>query len=429
MQTIINFREKIAGLVRKVQFYLKYFRGLFLFFWKKTLPHLKKFHINAFPSSRLKDFNAVDVALKFSSEFVLFSLAGLAAVWNIYFFHGNQSYTDQSHAAKIIAQSPEINRKLYAKMSVIQTVVLGQNSIVPQAQAEDFVELTPSTIYNQEDPGAGLVYSNDTIVQPNPDSVTQLLAKQIKVYETKEGDTLKKIAADNGISQNTIMWANKLTSTAIKPGWFLVILPTDGILVKATDNDTLPDIAHKYNPEKFNSSSQTRENSANTLLDKIIAYNGLVGAEDIQGGDVLIVPGGVVPAPPAPKPTPTGRSDGKIKPQGVVKPEDVDYGTGHIFPWGYCTWYVASKVHVSWGGNAKAWLTNARAAGATTINHAIPGAIVVTTDSKRFGHVALIESVNESGFTVSEMNYEKFGKVNTRFIPHGSKTIRGFIVP
>jgi len=415
-------------LLNKIYFYLKYLRGLFLFFWKKTFPHLKKFHINAFPSSRLKDFNGIDIALKFSPEFMLLTLAVLVALWNVYFFH-TQNYSDQSHAARIIAKNPDINRKLYAKMSVIQTVVLSQTSIVPKAQAEDFMELTPSAIYAEEDPGAGLVYSNDTIVQQNPDSVGELLAKQVKVYQTQEGDTLKKIAASNGISQSTIMWANKLTSTAIKPGWFLIILPTDGILVKATDNDTLPDIAHKYNPEKYNPSAQIRENSANQLLEHIIAYNGLEGAEDITGGNIIIVPGGVIPAPPAPKPTPRSRNDGKVKPQGVIKPENIDYGTGHIFPWGYCTWYVASKVHVSWGGNAKAWLNNAKAAGATIISSAMPGAIVVTTDSPRFGHVALIESVSEKGFTVSEMNYEKFGKVNTRFIPHGSKTIRGFIMP
>lgn len=89
---------------------------------------------------------------------------------------------------------------------------------------------------------------------------------------------------------------------------------------------------------------------------------------------------------------------------------------------------MASKIHVSWGGNAKAWLANAQAQGKTITKKAVPGSIVVTTDS-RFGHVALVESVNESGFTVSEMNYEKFGKVNYRFIPHNSKTVRGFIIP
>jgi surface antigen len=107
----------------------------------------------------------------------------------------------------------------------------------------------------------------------------------------------------------------------------------------------------------------------------------------------------------------------------------VNNGTGHLFPWGYCTWYVASKVHVPWGGNAKNWLANAQAYGAIISKQAAVGSIVVTTDNSRYGHVALVESVTDEGFTISEMNYKKFGAVNTRFIPHGSKIVRGFILP
>ena len=426
MQTLRSWRHRLTAIYSQLVYLIKYLSALSKFLWRKTFPYLKKFHINAFPNSRLKDFNAVDITLKFSSEFVLLTLAVLVALWNFYFLGSGKTYSDKSHVARLIAAHPELNQKLYAKMSVINTVVLSQNLVVLAAQAEEAVSLSP-TVYTQEDPSSALIFNNDTIVQPNPDSVQQLLAKQIRVYQTKDGDTLKSIALENDISVNTIVWPNKLTSSTIKPGWFLVILPTDGILVKASDNDTLPDIAHKYNPEKYNANAQTREDSADKLLEKIISYNGLDGAEDITGGDILIVPGGVVPIPPAPKPQ--SRNDSKINGKGIVTPEDADYGTGHRFPWGYCTWYVASKVHVSWGGNAKSWLANAKATGATITSHAVPGSIVVTTDSRRFGHVALVESISESGFMVSEMNFEKFGKVDKRFIPNGSKTVRGFIIP
>lgn len=376
----------------------------------------------------MRDFNRLDLALKFSSEFILLSLAALVAVWNFYFFRHGAAFTDASHAAKLVEAKQEINPRLYAKLSSINTVVLNSSSIVPEAQAEEFVSVSQAAAYGEEDPASSLVLNEDSIVQPNPDSVQQLLAKQIKVYQTRDGDTLQSIASQNGLSVQTLMWANKLTSPAVKPGWFLIILPTNGVLHQASQNDTLPDIAHKYNPEKYNPSAQIRENAANKLLETIIAYNGLANAEDINPGDVLIIPGGVIPTPPQPKPAPKS-SEGKVNPQGAQKPSVVDNGTGHIFPWGYCTWYVASKVHVSWGGNAKNWLANAQSAGATVIKHAIPGAIVVTTDNKRYGHVALVESVNEKGFMVSEMNFDKFGKVDTRFIPHSSKTIRGFIIP
>jgi surface antigen len=53
----------------------------------------------------------------------------------------------------------------------------------------------------------------------------------------------------------------------------------------------------------------------------------------------------------------------------------------------------------------------------------------VTNESRKYGHVALVVSVDDDGFTVSEMNYEHFGRVDTRFIPSGSRFVKGFIYP
>jgi surface antigen len=248
--------------------------------------------------------------------------------------------------------------------------------------------------------------------KPNPDSVSDLIAKQVKVYKTKEGDTLKSIAQNFGITQNTIIWANKLSSSQIKPGWDLLILPTDGIIVTANSNTTLPDIARKYNSN----------------VDTIISYNGMANAEAFDEGQIIIIPGGTITPPPAAKPKPKKPRDGKVKPEGVVKPEDVDYGTGHAFPWGYCTWYVATKVHIPFGGNAKVWLKNAQSMGIPTGKIPVPGAVVVTNESQ-YGHVAYVQSVDEDSFTVSEMNYVKFGKVSTRTISKSSRNIKGFIYP
>jgi LysM repeat protein len=305
LQTLRSWRQKLNAIYNQILYFVKYLSALSKFLWRKTFPYLKKFHINAFPSSRLKDFNGLDVALKFSSEFVLLAMAGLIAFWNFNFLGHGKTYTDKSHAGRLVVSHPEINEKLYAKMSVINTVVLSQSLMVPAAQAEEAVSLTPDALYTQTDQDQNF-FGNDTIQQLSPDSVQQLLAKQIKVYQTKENDTLKSIASTNGISVSTIMWANKLTSSSIKPGWFLVILPTDGILVHATNNDTLPDIAHKYNPEKYNSNAQIRENAANDLLEKIISYNGLEGAEDIQ--ELIIVPGGVIATPPSQTPSPPSQA-------------------------------------------------------------------------------------------------------------------------
>lgn len=341
-------------------------------------------------------------------------------------FMGNPEkiYTDQSLAAKFLSYHPNLNRKLYLKNNSIITKVENPSFLFASEARADENEgiLTKNNELTEEENNFEGVLDEQGLSKPNPDSIQNLVAKQIKIYETKDGDTLKSIAEQNGIKTQTLVWANNLPNEKIKPGWFLKIPPVDGVIHTASNNDTIPDLAKKY--------SITQE--------KIIAYNGLENAEDIEAGQVFILPGGSIPKPKVITPAPLNNSsaiarrnarDGKVNANGVTKPKLVDNGTGHIFPWGYCTWYVATRVHVPWGGNAKNWLANARAYGAVVSNTPAVGSIVVTTDSARFGHVAYVESVGENGFTVSEMNYEKFGKVNTRFIPFGSKIIRGFIYP
>ena len=56
------------------------------------------------------------------------------------------------------------------------------------------------------------------------------------------------------------------------------------------------------------------------------------------------------------------------------------------------------------------------------------GSIIVTTENRYYGHVALVEKVNGNGtITVSEMNYEGWGKVDRRTLDAGSRVIKGYI--
>ena len=384
---------------------------------------LKKIHLNAFPAIHLKNLDRLDFVLKFSSELVVLVLAAVAVFCNLYFFTGNvaHEYSDNSHAAKFLSYHPGLNQQLYAKNTSLITTIAKNSGFIQQAQADSFQGLSSKAAENENtlaDSGDA-VLNNGVLITPNPDSINGLIAKQVKIYETKSGDTLKGIASTNGISAQTIMWANKLTSEQIKPGWFLLILPIDGVLHKATSNDTLPDIAKKYKVD----------------IDTIISYNALESPEDINPGQLLIIPGGQLPQPPKPKPVVPKRDPSKVGGGGAVEevlPDNsLDDGKGHIFPKGYCTWYVAQKLgsKIKWGGNANQWIKNSRAYGAITDMDPAPGTIVVTTDSRRYGHVALVEQVTANSIIVSEMNYEKFGKVNKREIPLNSKIIKGFIHP
>lgn len=97
------------------------------------------------------------------------------------------------------------------------------------------------------------------------------------------------------------------------------------------------------------------------------------------------------------------------------------------FSYGYCTWYVATRRYVPWFGNAIEWWPNARAYGYPEGSTPQVGAILVTRESP-IGHVAYVESVNGSTFTVSEMNYTAWNVVDRRTIQLGGTVpIVGFI--
>jgi len=385
--------------------------------------------------------------LKFSGEILVLILSLTVAGLN-FFMLGGQNYQDNSLASSFLANHVSYNPKLFAKNNSIAEVVAPANIFFQAAQADDFTGLSSQGLNNNDtspvDPSNNIIIGNqDTILAPNPDSIQSLIQKQIKIYQTQTGDTLKSISAQFGITQQTIMWANKLATPDIKPAWQLIILPVDGVLVQAGPNDTLPDIAHKYNPEKYNNDATVRENSADQLLQTIISYNALEGPEDINEGDLIIVPGGQLVLPPAPKPTPKlpkGKTPGPDTSLNTVTSLGSGYdGVNHLFPRGYCTYYVANKwldggTKITFGGNAKSWLANARASGYVTGQEPATRAAVVMTGPKgvlrRYGHVAYVESVNGDGtITVSEMNYVHFNRIDTRTISIHDSAIKGYIYP
>ncbi len=243
----------------------------------------------------------------------------------------------------------------------------------------------------------------------------------VKIYTVASGDTVSGIAAKNGITVNTILWANDLDNVdQIKPGDQIFILPVAGISYAVVSGDTLDSIATKYKAEK----------------DKIISYNELPANGEIAVGDIIIIPDGrkeEVARPTAPDAgierrqyatsaggTATDISSGFRKLDGKA-------GTGHRFPYGYCTWYVAQKRYVPWSGNAGTWLYKAKAMGYKTGRTPAVGSIVVTTENRFYGHVALVEKVSGGMITVSEMNYTGWSKTSRRTLSATSRAIKGFI--
>jgi surface antigen len=110
---------------------------------------------------------------------------------------------------------------------------------------------------------------------------------------------------------------------------------------------------------------------------------------------------------------------------------------GNHFAYGQCTWYVASRRCVPWGGNADMWYYNAARMGFPEGHTPVPGAIVVFwpggDGASRIGHVAYVEAVGPAAgipagyFKLSEMNFNGWNRVNYRVLPNNSGGIQGFI--
>lgn len=111
---------------------------------------------------------------------------------------------------------------------------------------------------------------------------------EILYYTVLGGDTVSTIAEKFNISTNTILWENKLgPRDYIKPGDKLTILPESGLSHQVKSGDTIDKIASKYS----------------TTADKILEYNQLADISAIEVDQILLIPGGIEPAPLTPKVT------------------------------------------------------------------------------------------------------------------------------
>lgn len=126
--------------------------------------------------------------------------------------------------------------------------------------------------------------SDNSQYSPSPEgdnsSPENNIMNQKVIYEVQDGDTISSIAKDFGVSVNTILWANKLSSgSVIRPGDKLVILPIDGVIYTVKDGDTLSAIADKFKGDP----------------DKIVEFNNLLSADNLVPGQEIIIPDGEMP--------------------------------------------------------------------------------------------------------------------------------------
>lgn len=129
--------------------------------------------------------------------------------------------------------------------------------------------------------------------------------QQIRTYVVEAGDSVRSIAKQFGVTNETVIWANELTDPdRLQIGQTLEILPFTGLIHEVRPGDTLASVANAYDAK----------------LEDVIKANDLVEPFIIVVGRQLLVPGGyrplpkkVIPLEPAPSSTAGGSTEGVVE--------------------------------------------------------------------------------------------------------------------
>jgi peptidoglycan endopeptidase LytE len=301
-----------------------------------------------------------------------------------------------------------INRYLTHAVVLAVAVALSGYASIEHHSASSFSRLgavnAQALVFGQGGSVGDVTFGRySTIIKPVDIPTSAPVSHLPSVYTVQAGEGLTAIAAKFHVTVAQLRWSNGAlfnSPPTILPGEQLIIPPVPGVVVTVKLGDTLEALATAYHVDPA------------TISD----YNRF---RDVQltAGTMVVIPGGVgpdFPAPPALVPTYFGNFHLTLgAPVGKYP------ATG--FPWGWCTWYVATRRPVPWRGNAIEWYGNARAMGFPVGSRPVVGAIMVTTESPiGLGHVAYVEQVYPDGsWLISEMNYGMFGVTDQRTIRPG----------
>ncbi len=150
------------------------------------------------------------------------------------------------------------------------------NSCALQKQSnpdfDDELDEADSFYFNEN---SDLVFKPEIITsEAGTENKVATVRKEIIYYTVQNGDTISTISRRFGLTVNTILWANNLTSfSLIRPGDRLTILPYSGVVYTVKRGDTLAKIANIYNVE----------------LEKILSCNTL--GNNLVVGQKIVVPG------------------------------------------------------------------------------------------------------------------------------------------
>lgn len=261
-----------------------------------------------------------------------------------------------------------------------------------------------------------LAQNNDTVLT-KPQIIEAGSNGILTSYRVKAGDTVPSVAAKFGISEQTLRWANDLTSDALEADSTILVPSTDGVVYTVKAGDTLASIASHYGANK----------------DRIVTFNNLE-LSNIRPGKRLVVPGGVLPEDERP-----------VEAVPVTGGSGSSYGgysygynaasVGNRYAYGYCTYYVYNRraelgrpVGSFWG-DAVTWAGFASSSGYAVNGTPAVGAVLQDPNAAPpYGHVAVVENVYGDGsIRVSEMNYVGWNVISYRTISAGEAAAYSYI--
>jgi surface antigen len=236
-----------------------------------------------------------------------------------------------------------------------------------------------------------------------------LVQRPAQTILVNQGDSVESLAATFHADAGAIRWANAVPDVS-QPGLgtSLLIPPGPGALVPVEGAAELPShVASRLGLDP------------RVILD----YNAFASDTPIPAGSYVQVPTAAAPA--------SALQTTYVVPvrAGIpgVPATQLAKSSTNGFPYGQCTYYVASRRDVTWGGDAWSWYDNARSKGRPVGQIPVERAVVVQNGGWA-GHVAYVERVNLDGsFVVSEWNVRGWGVYDERTIPARSRDVVGFV--
>jgi len=225
-------------------------------------------------------------------------------------------FVPKNNISHFIPQQDEFGIDAQDSAPVQQQAYLPQTAVRSQpggAEGDEHTKQSP-------DPGS-LAAIPEALIKPVLPTLQQqpYKASIVQTYVVGDNDTPGSIAQKFGISLMTLLSANNLTLRSyIHSGERLVILPVDGIQYTVRRGDTLQGIALRFNAD----------------VSKIMSANARTNPDDLAVGELLILPGGVLPRPTIQQRAPQQSTlIGRIRNVFVPVPvRSIARGTSFIWP-------------------------------------------------------------------------------------------------